>query len=204
MPDEFTWVGCLSSSIAARTLSLYVVFGLLRARWLRVVFALFVLAPIPFMIGCEVTGLYPCRIVGESMTPTLFPDDRVFANQAFYAHHPMKDGDVVIFRHHGSVLVKRISALPGETIEGRDGTLFRNGQALQEPYLAPSTDSESSVLATFASRTVPKGQIFVTGDHRDLSSDSRSEDYGPVYVTDIIGKLIYVYGSSHGNAGRSF
>ena len=173
-------------------------------RWPNALLALLASTFSLFVAGCGLTGFRTYRIASESMAPTLYEGDTIVANQAFYAHHAIKDGDVIVFRHNGAVLAKRVSALAGETIEARNGTLFRNHKALEEPYVSSSTDTEPDTRSTFPSRTVPNGQIFVTGDHRNMSLDSHFEEYGPVYVADVLGKVTYVYASHHGNAGRSF
>jgi len=145
------------------------------------------------------------RMVGESMEPTLFPDDGITADTAYYADHPIADGDIIVFRHNGTVLAKRVLAVGGETIEGRDGKLVRNGAVLSEPYIktpdGPSVDRE----ATFPARSIPMDEVFVSGDWRSRSLDSRESDYAPVRMSDVIGKIVYVYSSSHpGQQGRSF
>jgi len=127
------------------------------------------------------------------MRPALSQGDKIFIDQGYYATHAMQDGDIVVFRHNDILLIKRISALPGELIEGKDGILLRNGKPLNEPYLAPLTDGPIPELDTFAKRQLPSDQVFVTGDNRHLSLDSRSEGYGPVYTKDIVGKLAFVY-----------
>jgi signal peptidase I len=139
-----------------------------------------------------------------SMEPTLYRGDRFFVNQDYYNHHALADGDLVALRHGDALVVKRISAIAGETIEGRDGRLIRNGVPLTEPYAAYDKDNSLDV-ETFSSRRVPTGEIFVTGDARDRSLDSRSAEYGPVHTEDVVGRVLYVYWSSHANQrGRRF
>jgi signal peptidase I len=148
------------------------------------------------LLGCRYAGYQPYQVAGDSMQPKLYPGDKIFADQNYYKTHPLKDGDIIVFRHNDTILIKRVSALPGESIEGKNGTLFRNGVPLQEPYLAPLASDEVDEFATFPKRQIPSGQVFVTGDHRQHSLDSRSEEYGVVHLTDIVGKFASVY-SAH-------
>ncbi len=156
-------------------------------------------------LAVKLGSFYPYRISSESMAPTLYAGDKIFANQGYYAQHKLADGDLVVFRHRNLILVKRVSALQGETIEGKDNKFFRNNVALVEPYAVYSKESPIPVIDTFAKRTVPAGEIFVTGDSRDASLDSRSAEFGAVHISDVLGRVSMVYMSSHrGQAGRTF
>jgi signal peptidase I len=139
------------------------------------------------------------------MEPTIFKGDRVIVNQHYYRKHPLKDGDIIAFRHGENILLKRISALPGEVIEGKNGVLFRDGHSLVEAYAVQSKDAPIPEIETFGARVVPQGELFVTGDSRDASLDSRSQEFGRVHTSDVLGKLVYVYMSPHADQiGRSF
>lgn len=152
----------------------------------------------------ELTHTRTFRMVGESMVPTLYADDYITADTGYYADHPIADGDIIVFHHNDTVLAKRVLAVGGETIEGRDGKLIRNGTVLSEPYVK-APDEPSGEEATFVPRIIPIGEVFVVGDWRSRSLDSRKEDYAPVRTSDIIGKIVYVYSSSHpGQQGRRF
>jgi signal peptidase I len=134
----------------------------------------------------------PYVVAGISMEPTLYQGDKILVNQDYYARHAPEDGDLVVFRHGDALLIKRISALAGETIEGKNGKLIRNGVELVEPYAENSKDN-SLDIETFPQRQVPEGEIFVTGDSRDHSLDSRTAEYGPVHTRDVVGRVAYVY-----------
>jgi signal peptidase I len=160
-------------------------------------------AAVPLAI--KLGAFYPYRISSESMAPTLYAGDKIFANQGYYAHHQLADGDIVVFRHGDVILAKRVSALPGETIEGRGDKFIRNGVALVEPYAVYSKENPIPEIDTFAPRKVHEGEIFVTGDSRDASLDSRSAEFGTVQISDVLGRVSMVYMSSHrGQAGRKF
>jgi len=140
--------------------------------------------------GCG-TSIREYRANGNSMLPLLASGDRIFVDVSDKARSNLHDGDVVVFRHKDSLIVKRILAMPGETISGDHGKVIRDGKQIDEPYLAPA--NADNHLATFPARTLGAGEIFVAGDKRDLSSDSRLTAYGPVYVSDVIGKYSWTY-----------
>lgn len=156
-------------------------------------------------LALKLSSYHPYVVSSSSMEPTLYAGDKIFVNQDYYKRHSLVDGDLVVFRHGEFVVIKRISALPGETIEGVEGKLIRNGVALAEPYASFSEDRPIPEIETFASRRIADGELFVTGDSRDASLDSRSADYGPVHFADVIGRVSFIYGSQHPHqAGRSF
>jgi signal peptidase I len=145
------------------------------------------------------------QVSSNSMAPTLYAGDHIFANQAYYAQHSIADGDLVVFRREDRLLIKRVSAIPGEIIEGRVGVLYRNDVALGEPYASFSKDSPLPEIENFSARKIAADEIFVTGDSRDMSLDSRSQEFGPVHMIDVVGRVSYVYLSSHsGQTGRRF
>jgi signal peptidase I len=114
-------------------------------------------------------------IPSGSMLPTLHEDDRVLVNKLSYDLHDVNRGDLVVFeRPEGDApgqirdLIKRVVGLPGERIEQRDGRVYIDGQLLEEPYLEDDTETTN-----LPSQTVPDGHVFVMGDNRDDSMDSR-------------------------------
>ena len=129
------------------------------------------------------------RVDGPSMNPTLTHNDTLFTSRLMYTP---KVGDIIIFRPPASPktpYVKRVIATEGQTvdIDPLTGTVTVDGKAYDEPYIAepiqPSRmgDMESPF-------TVPEGTVFVLGDHRNNSHDSRDSDVGAVPVKNIIGK----------------
>ena len=168
---------------------------------LTVVCALLVLA---IFAALRLPTFHPYAVSQSSMEPTLYQGDKILVNQDYYSHHAFADGDLLVFRHGDALLIKRISALAGETIEGKDGRVIRNGVQLNEPYAVYSKDNPLDI-ETFSSRRIPEGEIFVIGDSRDHSLDSRSAEYGPVRTSDVVGRVAYFYWSSHPHqAGRTF
>jgi signal peptidase I len=126
-------------------------------------------------------------IPSPSMVPTLEVHDRVLVNKLSYKLHDVHRGDVVVFERlpeeHGAIkdLIKRVVAIEGDTVETRGNTLYVNDQAVVEPYVKTS-DIGNPVLK----RTIPENQVFVMGDNRSNSADSRV--FGPVDEDRIVGR----------------
>lgn len=140
-------------------------------------------------------------IDGPSMQGTLQPRDRVLVNKLSYRLHDVNRGDVVVFdrvtaaEQHDD-LIKRVIALPGETVEVRSCTIFIDGVRLEEPYLDEELVSQADPLARCGSHTdvpaqvIPDEKVFVMGDNRVQSFDSR--DFGPVEIDKIRGRAFIV------------
>jgi signal peptidase I len=131
-------------------------------------------------------------IPSDSMLPTLKTDDRVIVNKLSYSLHPVHRGDIVVFKSPPEVdpsvddLVKRVIALPGETVEGRnDGHIYINGKVLKEPYL-PKGESPGP---GFAAIKVPPDSYWVMGDNRSNSRDSRFFPQHFIRKKDIVGRV---------------
>ena len=132
------------------------------------------------------------RIPSESMVPTLLVGDRVLVNKLSYRLHEVHRGDVVVFSRPDQLedpsgtepedLIKRVVAVAGDTVVARDGVLYVNNQPLVEPYVQEGTGTFRLDEAV----TVPEGQVFVMGDNRENSQDSRY--FGPIPTESIIGR----------------
>lgn len=139
-------------------------------------------------------------IPSESMVPTLDIGDRIVVQKIFWSWHDIKEGDIVVFARpprdtqctgpESDDLVKRVIALPGQTIYSAGGKVFVNGRALPEKYL-PSPDPLGRDIPDANSRhpyKVPAGDFYVLGDNRAVSCDSRY--WGPVKGSTIVGKVV--------------
>ncbi|OGV69900.1 MAG: signal peptidase I, partial [Lentisphaerae bacterium RIFOXYA12_FULL_60_10] len=128
------------------------------------------------------------RVESISMEPTLIEDDFVLVYRLAYSLGEPERGDVVVFQYPPETnqvpYIKRIIGLPGDTIKVEAGQVFINGQPLEEPYLKVPTNRGGEWV-------VPLGSIFVMGDNRNNSSDSRV--FGPVPIEDVMGKALVVY-----------
>jgi signal peptidase I len=134
---------------------------------------------------------------GESMLGTLHSGDRVIVNKLSYDLHDPRHGDIVVLEDVKESLevrdlIKRVIALPGETIEYRDCQLFINGQRMNEPYLDPALVRADQCGLSQAPVEVESGHVFVMGDNRDRSSDSREPAIGQIPYDDLIGRAFVV------------
>ncbi|MEM8922916.1 MAG: signal peptidase I [Actinomycetota bacterium] len=131
-------------------------------------------------------------IPSESMESTLSVDDRVMVNKISYRLHDIHRGDVVVFARpdgqEGPIkdLIKRVIGLPGETVEARDNIVYINGIRLQEPYLDPGI-----ITADFGPTVVPEGEVFVMGDNRGASFDSRR--FGSIGEDRVVGRAFVLF-----------
>lgn len=127
-------------------------------------------------------------VYGQSMEPNYHTDERLIIEKLTYYFHPPQRGDVVVIKDPsgGSTpLIKRVVALAGERVTIANGQVFINGQALREPYLSQITDGRSR------SWVVPPLHVFVLGDNRGNSRDSRV--FGPVPLGDVLGHAVFRY-----------
>lgn len=149
-------------------------------------------------------------IPSESMVPQLEAGDRVVVSKTSYRLHDVRRGDIIVFPHpqaepdraslptrvaHDLLetvglhkppedeLIKRVIGLPGEVVGAEDGHVVVDGRALIEPYLPPGT-----LTGSFGPTVVPDGHVFVMGDNRGNSADSRV--IGPIEVDTIVGRAI--------------
>ena len=140
-------------------------------------------------------------IDGPSMQTTLMPQDRVLVNKMSYKLHDIHRGDVIVFdRVTNQVqhddLIKRVLGLPGETLEIRSCIVYINGVQVDEPYLNPEQTSQIEPSARCGSHTdmapieVPEDMVFVMGDNRVQSFDSR--DFGPIDTDKVRGRAFVV------------
>jgi signal peptidase I len=152
-------------------------------------------------------------IPSGSMEPQLHVGDRVIVSKLAYQLHDPRRGDIIVFpspadhtvddsalpvrilkgifegvgltKPEKEILIKRVIGLPGETVEGRSGHVYIDGRELIEPYLPPGVTTD-----TFGPTTVPKGSLWVMGDNRGNSHDSRFADVGPIPESTVIGRAI--------------
>ena len=140
-------------------------------------------------------------IDGPSMQTTLMPEDRVLVNKMSYKLHDIHRGDVIVFdRVTNEVqhddLIKRVLGLPGETLEIRSCIVYIDGVQVDVPYLNPEQTSQVEPSARCGSHTdmapivVPEEMVFVMGDNRVQSFDSR--DFGPIDSDKVRGRAFVV------------
>lgn len=144
------------------------------------------------LIFCVIVFVFFFRlvdVVGDSMNPTLEEGDKMIVSDLFYKP---KQGDIIIFRkdeYKSEALVKRVIATEGQTIEidFNKGRVYVDGELMDEPYIAEPTTNQIDFTGT---QVVPEGCVFVMGDNRNWSSDSRDSRIGMVDERLIIGKVL--------------
>jgi signal peptidase I len=166
-----------------------------RRRWiLEWVLVLAVAVGLAVVLRTYVVQTY--SIPSGSMIPTLMVGDRILVDKLSYHLHPVHRGDVVVFATPPKEipilmvndLVKRVIGLPGETISsGPHGEVLINGMVIDQPWLTASARADPG--PPIKTQKIAAGHIFVMGDNRGLSDDSR--DYGPVSESLIVGRAVF-------------
>jgi signal peptidase I len=145
---------------------------------------------------------YACQtffIPSASMVPTLAVYDRILVQKAFFDWHDVRAGDIVVFSHppldrcpgpSTGDLVKRVIALPGQTIYSAGNTIYINGHVLAESFLPAYDPLGPPIASSQHPYHVPPSEFYVLGDNRADSCDSRY--WGPIKGSTIIGKAILI------------
>jgi len=152
------------------------------------VISILVAVILAFFIRYFIVELY--LVDGPSMRPTLQNHERLVVNKFIYRFRAPERGEVLVFRYPKDPsrdFIKRVIAVPGDTIEIKDGRVFVNQQLMNEPYILSKTRGD------YPLSTVPDGHIFVMGDNRNNSEDSRFADVGFVPYELVKGKAVLVF-----------
>lgn len=127
----------------------------------------------------------------SAMEPTILKDEKFAASMESF--QPVR-GDLILFEHDGVILLKRVIGKGGDVVEGRGLQVFVNGKAVNEPYVQhldprpPETRTDAKSLFYFGPTSVPAGKLFVAGDNRDFSFDSRDPRFGLISESDVKGR----------------
>lgn len=125
------------------------------------------------------------RVTGSSMTPTMQNDELIICSK----RSNFKQGDIVAFYFNNKILLKRVIGIAGDYINiTSDGTVYVNGDKLDEPYVSELALGTCNIEMPYQ---VPDNRIFVMGDHRSVSIDSRSTTVGCIADEYVIGKVIF-------------
>ena len=125
------------------------------------------------------------QIYGKSMNPTLEEGNIVLSVKG----SEFKTGDVIAFYYNNKILVKRVIAKPGDWVDiAEDGTVYVNSKEISEPYIRVKAFGETNITLPYQ---VPESKLFVMGDNRDVSVDSRNTAVGCVAEEQIVGKIVY-------------
>jgi signal peptidase I len=137
----------------------------------------------------------PYRVEQQSMEQTLLPDQYVLVDKLTPRFDDYKRGDIVVFKppldwaqQDGTPFIKRVIGVAGDQVEIEDGQVVVNGVTLEEPYVyAVDGEPQPTTTTTEPPRwVVDDNELFVMGDHRSSSSDSRT--FGPIGVDDVVGR----------------
>lgn len=124
-----------------------------------------------------------------SMNPTFYEGDRVIISKLSYKFHAPKRGDIVVFTppNQKQPYIKRVIGVSGDTVAIKDGELYINGEVIYEPYI------KEKMIQDFHEIQVPEGAVFVMGDNRNYSKDSRNSSVGFIPIENIWGKVKFRY-----------
>jgi signal peptidase I len=144
-------------------------------------------------------------IPSASMVPTLSVYDRLLVQKAFFSWHDVREGNIVVFTHPpldqcggepAGDLIKRVIALPGQTIYSSGNSIYIDGRRLAEPYLPAHDPLGPPIASREHPYRVPPGEFYVLGDNRADSCDSRY--WGPIQGSSIVGKaIVVIWHNSH-------
>ncbi len=135
---------------------------------------------------CRAQGLKPFKVPSTSMEPTIGLNESIVTDARYYRDRTPQRGDVIVFRHDGLFIVKRVVAIAGDSIEGTPENIILNGELLPPSLERPDPTFE------FPRIVIPAGRLFVVGDNRPVSLDSRVSGYGLVDAKDLVGKALYI------------
>ena len=217
VPPRFTAIVSYVSAIAFVSLAIYLFCAVDAARLARrpgdaprwyfvvgAVVAVWLCGAVASQLLGRVIPVLPWRVFfvpSSSMEPTLGVGGRFVGDMTYFRQHPPARGDVIVFRlpnYPGTIFVKRIVALAGDRFSFREGRAFVNGAAIAEPYI--KIGDTRSLFNNTQEFTVPAEHVFVAGDNRANSTDSRAAAHGFVPVGNIIGRASEIFWSN--GAGR--
>ncbi len=130
------------------------------------------------------------NVDGDSMYPNLHNGDRLVISN--FAYSPEYGDIVIVLREHNTPLIKRVIGLPGDVIQidNDKGVVIRNGQELAEPYIQSGITKQSQYATGLSTPlTVPEGRVYVLGDNRGNSTDSRRE--GCYSMEQVVGRVLF-------------
>jgi signal peptidase I len=170
-------------------------------KWWIYLLLFIVLLPSPYLYRFIITPIWLEAYIMPtgSMSNTIMPGDRILVEKQWLIKRPIRFGDVVAFNIDGpgsTVFVKRVIGLPGDRIEFKDEKLIRNGAPIEEPYvrLSEVPGYLPPEMINYGPITIPDEELFMAGDDRRLSYDSRSA--GTYAASDVIDHVMVVYWSS--------
>ena len=174
--------------------------------WRALDFLLYLILIVLIMFSIHTVMFDPVRVDGRSMLDTLTDGEVMMVDRMAYAFRTPERGDIVLCYYPDEYYttqelayasrVKRVIAVAGDTIETVDGEVYVNGERIDEPYLTPDRIGGQYIRR----QTVPEGCVYVLGDNRAVSRDSRYETVGPIPLYRIVGKarmVIFPFANAH-------
>lgn len=163
--------------------------------WRALDFVLYLIMIVMIMFSIRAVLIDPVRVDGSSMLDTLENGEVMIVNRMSYAFKEPQRGDIVLcyypdayYEEQGlkyATRVKRVVAVGGDTIETVDGDLYVNGEKIDEPYLTKDRIGNQYIRQ----QTVPEDSVYVLGDNRTVSRDSRYNTVGPIPLYRVVGKV---------------
>jgi signal peptidase I len=202
-----SYPGLIVGFIAAWVLCSLSVWDALRCRskraelaspiWLAVFLPIaVVLATIFTDTALQASGFQTYGIPSESMEHTLDIGDRLIVDTRYFKDHIVQHGDIIVFHKvlegREQQFCKRVIATEGSLVEGINGVIYVAGERLEEPYVRHEGGAPDD-MNNFGPVVVPAGDLFVMGDNRDRSFDSRVPEFGFVPEANLVGKPLYIY-----------
>jgi signal peptidase I len=142
----------------------------------------------------------PFIVEGPSMEPNFYTNERLIVNKILYDIRPPKRGEVIVFHApEGKDYIKRVIALPGETVKVEGDNVYINGQVMEQTFIKAAIDKAAkegrpyNTLANYKETKVPEGTIFAMGDNRSNSKDSRDPTVGFVPYKEIVGRADLIF-----------
>ena len=174
--------------------------------WRALDFLLYLILIVLIMFSIRTVMFDPVRVDGRSMLDTLTDGEVMMVDRMAYAFRTPERGDIVLCYYPDEYYttqelayasrVKRVIAVAGDTIETVDGEVYVNGERIDEPYLTPDRIGGQYIRR----QTVPEGCVYVLGDNRAVSRDSRYETVGAIPLYRIVGKarmVIFPFANAH-------
>ena len=174
--------------------------------WRALDFLLYLVLIVLVMLSVRAVMIDPVRVDGRSMLDTLVDGQVMLVDRTAYTFQKPARGDIVLCYYPDdyytsqelpyATRVKRVVAVAGDTIETVDGVLYVNGERIEEPYLTPERIGGQFIRP----QTIPEGCVYVLGDNRAVSRDSRYDTVGSIPLYRVVGKVrmvIYPFKNAH-------